>query len=116
MRKRNGMLINLMLLLLIAALYCITSRPDAVTAMLIPPDGKTLERRLRDRGTETEEVILKRMARAREELALADKYDYVVVNHDGAVDDCAAALRAILSAEHSRSERMTYVTDPFFED
>ena len=35
MRKRNGMLINLMLLLLIAALYCITSRPDAVTAMAV---------------------------------------------------------------------------------
>lgn len=90
--------------------------PDAVTAMLIPPDGRTLEGRLRDRGTETEEVILRRMARAREEISLADKYDYIVVNHDGAVDDCAGRLRAILNAEHNRYARMTYVTDPFFED
>lgn len=90
--------------------------PDAVTVMLIPPDGKTLEARLRGRGTETDEVIRQRMNRARDEIALADAYDFVAVNGDNAADECAADLLAILKAEHFRQSRMTYVTDAFFEN
>lgn len=90
--------------------------PDAVTVMLIPPDGKTLEARLRGRGTETEDVIRQRMTRAKSEIATATDYDYVVVNPDGAADDCAEDLRAILMAEHFRQSRMTHVTAPFFND
>ena len=51
---------------------------NAITVMLTPPDGETLERRLRSRGTETNEVILWRLARAKEEIALMPKYDYSV--------------------------------------
>ncbi len=90
--------------------------PDAVTVMLIPPDGETLEARLRGRGTETEDVILKRLQTARSEIAKAKDYDYIAVNGDGAADDCAESLRAILTAEHSASHRMTYVTDAFFSE
>lgn len=90
--------------------------PDAVTVMLIPPDGVTLEARLRDRGTETEDVIRQRMARAREEIALSADYDYIAVSYDGAADECAADLAAILKAEHFRRSRMGYVTDSFFEN
>lgn len=89
--------------------------PDAVSVMLIPPDGNTLERRLRDRGTETNDVILERLARARIELGLAEKYDYIAVNYDGGVDDCAETLRAILISEHCRYGSMRSVTDSFFE-
>jgi len=90
--------------------------PDAVTVMLIPPDGETLEARLRGRGTETDEVIEWRMARAREEIALSKDYDYIAVSYDGRADECAADLQAILKSEHYRQSRMTSVTDAFFEN
>ena len=90
--------------------------PDAVTVMLIPPDGDTLEARLRGRGTETDAVVRQRMARAREEIALSRDYDYIAVSRDGAADECAADLQAILKAEHFRQSRMTDVTEAFFEN
>ncbi len=89
--------------------------PDAVTVMLLPPDGDTLEARLRGRGTETDDVIRTRLARAREEILLAEKYDYVVVNEDGGADACAASIAEILRAEHHRPARMKHVTDSFFK-
>lgn len=89
--------------------------PDSVAVMLIPPDSRTLEARLRGRGTETEEVILGRLARAREELAMAPSYDYVVVNGDDAVEACAQRICAIIEAEKSRMVRMTDTLSAFFE-
>ncbi len=88
--------------------------PDAVAVMLLPPDGKTLEARLRGRGTETDDVIRTRLARAREELVLAEKYDYIVVNENDGAENCAASIAEILRAEHHRPARMKHVTDPFF--
>lgn len=88
--------------------------PDAVTVMLLPPDGKTLEARLRGRGTETDDVIRARLARAREELNIAPKYDYVVINENDSAADCASLIAAILRAEHHRPARMHCVTDTFF--
>lgn len=89
--------------------------PDAVTVMLLPPDGKSLEARLRGRGTETDDVIAKRMARAREEVALADSYDYIVVSRDGEPERCARDIASILVAEHAKRERMKPVIDKFFD-
>lgn len=90
--------------------------PDSVTIMLIPPSVSVLEARLRGRGTETEQVIANRLARAREEIKLAASYDYVVVNEDGEIDECARTIRDIIRAERSRSARMTYITDKFLEN
>ena len=56
--------------------------PEAVMVFLTPPDFAELERRLRSRGTETEERIQGRLATARRELALASHYDYLVINDD----------------------------------
>lgn len=89
--------------------------PDAVAVMLLPPDGNTLEARLRGRGTETDDVIRTRLARAREELTLSEKYDYIVVNENGGAEACAASIAEILRAEHHRPGRMKHVTDPFFQ-
>ena len=47
--------------------------PDTITIMLIPPDSQVLEARLRGRGTETDEVILARLRRAREEIVISEK-------------------------------------------
>ena len=86
---------------------------DAVTVMLIPPSLSALEARLRGRGTESEEVIQKRLARAVEEIKLASTYDYVVVNEDGGVEDCARQIRRIIRSECNRSFRMSDVIENF---
>ena len=90
--------------------------PEAVAIMLLPPSAKLLESRLRGRGTETEEIIRRRLLRARDELKLLHHYDYLVVNGENMVDDCVELIRDIINSEHSRTSRMTDFADSFFED
>ena len=73
--------------------------------MLIPPDSTTLERRLRGRGTETEEVIARRLRKAKEEIARAAAYDYIIVNEDGGAAQAAQALLSVVQAEQLRAGR-----------
>ncbi|MBQ8915122.1 MAG: guanylate kinase [Clostridia bacterium] len=73
--------------------------PEAIMIMLIPPSLSVLEARLRGRGTETEEVIQSRLRRACEEIQLAPDYNYVVVNEDGMVGECAEEIIRIMAAE-----------------
>lgn len=54
--------------------------PEAVLVFVLPPDMEELERRLRGRGTETEEQIQNRLKRAQEEILFVDRYDYSLVN------------------------------------
>ena len=77
---------------------------NSVAIMLTPPDGETLERRLRNRGTETEDVIKWRLARAKEEILLLPKYDYSVVNEDGKISECAELIYDIIRAEHQKTK------------
>lgn len=65
------------------------SHPGALLIMIAPPDGQTLRARLSGRGTESPEVIEKRLSRAEYELGKSRLYDYVVVNGDlnAAVDE-----------------------------
>ncbi|MBM4371909.1 MAG: guanylate kinase [Deltaproteobacteria bacterium] len=56
--------------------------PGAVTVFLLPPGMAALEERLRGRGTDGEEVIRRRLANARAELAAATEYEHLVVNDD----------------------------------
>ena len=74
--------------------------PGAIMIFLIPPSLGELKKRLESRGTETEETIKGRLARAREEYAEADFYDYIVVNDD--IDAAANELLSILTAEKCR--------------
>lgn len=73
--------------------------PGCISIFIKPPSLEVLEKRLRGRGIETEEVIAKRMARAKEELLLAEDYDYVVVND--ALEDCVADVRRIIEENRS---------------
>ena len=57
-------------------------RPEAVSIFILPPSAAELERRLRGRGQDSNEVIACRMAAARAEMSHHDEYDYVVVNQD----------------------------------
>ncbi len=68
--------------------------PEAVFVFLAPPSPQELEARLRGRGTETEAQVNRRLATAREELAAADEFDHVVVNHT--VSQAAADVAALL--------------------
>ena len=84
---------------------------DTVSIMLIAPDKDELERRLRGRGTETDEVIKKRLARAIDEVALAEKYDYVVTNETDHSDECAEKIRNIINAENLKYRLMKDTLD-----
>ncbi len=88
--------------------------PEAIMIFVIPPDGTTLENRLRGRGTETEEVIAKRMARAREELATFPRYDYVVINETDGVEKAAESVLDIMKAELHRTFRNLDIPETFF--
>ena len=75
----------------------------SVAIMLTPPDSETLEKRLRGRGTETEDVIKWRLERAKEEIRLLPKYDYSVINEDGKSKECAELIYDIIKAEHQKT-------------
>lgn len=68
--------------------------PDALLVFLLPPSFEELERRLRARGTEPDAAVQRRLARARTELAAADRFDVQVVNDDldRCVDEVLAAI------------------------
>ena len=68
--------------------------PSALFVFLKTPDFRTLERRLRQRGTEAEPVILRRLRKAREELAEAHWYDVQLINDD--LDRCIEEFIDIL--------------------
>lgn len=87
--------------------------PEAIHVFVLPPDLATLEARLRGRGTNTDEDIKKRLARAREEMALIDGYDYVIVNRDGGAETAADEIFSILCAEQYRVSRNRHITDAF---
>ena len=74
--------------------------PEAVMIFLIPPSLEALRRRLVHRGTDSMEAIEGRLARAKEEYAEAEGYDYLIVNDK--IEDAAAAFAAIVLAEHLR--------------
>lgn len=74
--------------------------PGAVLIFIAPPSLVELERRLRGRGTDTEEAILGRLTRARQEYREANFYDYLIINDD--VEKAAKQLSAIIEAEHCR--------------
>lgn len=85
------------------------SRPDAVLVFIVPPSLEVLEQRLRNRRTDSEADIARRLANAHGELAEADRYDYVVVNDT--VRGAARDLLAIVRAERRRRERLVGAAD-----
>ena len=74
-------------------------RRDARFVFLLPPSLEELERRLRGRGTDASEVVARRLAEVRRELAAVHAFDYALVNED--VERTIAALLAIVAAERS---------------
>ena len=80
------------------ALQVMKSMPECVSIFILPPSFEELERRLRGRGTETEEKICQRLETAKRELPYAPKYDYQIVN-GGDIDAAYAQLREVFLKE-----------------
>lgn len=79
-------------------------RPDAVMIFVTPPSFEALYQRLSGRGTESPDIVKKRLDKARYEMSLAGQYDYVVIN--GTVGRAARDVQAILRAEKRKAGRM----------
>jgi guanylate kinase len=73
---------------------------DAVSIFLSPPSAEELERRLRSRMTESDEVIARRLEWVQEEMRAKNEYDYLIINDD--LSTAYQALRSILIAEEHR--------------
>ena len=78
---------------------------DVVKVFILPPSRAELERRLRQRAQDTEEVVLKRMAKADAEMSHWAEYDYVIVNYE--LGESEELLRSILFAERLKRRRQT---------
>lgn len=76
------------------ALTVMEKRPDVLSIFLLPPSLDELERRIRSRGTDDEATIQKRLKNAYDELAVADRYHYRVVNDD--IDRAVAEIMEIV--------------------
>ncbi|MBO8204043.1 guanylate kinase [Prochlorococcus marinus] len=68
--------------------------PESLSLFLLPPDKKELERRIRNRGTEKEEAIKKRLFRANYEMSLSNQFDFELINHN--VDETAERIIKII--------------------
>lgn len=78
--------------------------PDCVTIFILPPSMATLEKRLRDRGLDQDEAIQRRLANARGEVRMADRYDYFLVNRN--LKETIANMHTIIKAQRFRAARL----------
>ncbi len=85
------------------------ARDDLVSIFILPPSHGELERRLRGRAQDTEEVVRERMAKAGDEMSHWAEYDYVIVNDE--LDESISRVRAILAAERLRRDRQIGLHD-----
>lgn len=83
--------------------------PEAVSIFIMPPSFAELKRRLSGRGTESEELIQKRLTSALGEIKRAAEYDYIVVNEDiaAAADD----IMSVILSSRLKTDRQTKIID-----
>jgi len=84
---------------------------DAIFIFILPPSLGTLRTRLKERASDSEGEILKRMIDADKELSFYDKYDYILVNRD--LDDATHQLKSIIIAERLKTRRFIFPSDFF---
>ena len=84
--------------------------PESLLLFVTPPSAEELERRLKGRGTETLDVIEKRLSRASEESEGSEAYDYIVVNDD--LDQCVQELHSLVDAARKAPiRRMDFINE-----
>jgi len=77
------------------------SMPEAVTIFILPPSLEELERRLRERRTDSDEVINRRLRDARSDMSHWNEFDHVIINDD--LDRAVAGIEAVLAGEGEAS-------------
>ena len=82
---------------------------DLVSIFILPPSVAELERRLRARAQDPEEVVQRRMAKATLEISHWAEYEYIIVNDE--IEDSVAQVNAILAAERHKRRRQVGLTD-----
>ena len=85
------------------------ARDDLVSVFILPPSVPELERRLKTRAQDSDEVVAGRMARASDEMSHWPEYDYIVVNRE--IEGSVTRVQAILTAERLRRERQIGLGD-----
>jgi guanylate kinase len=85
------------------------ARADLVTVFILPPSTQELERRLRTRAQDSDEVVAKRMAEAPDEMSHYTEYDYIIVNRE--LEASVAEVQAILAAERLKRQRLVGLGD-----
>ena len=80
------------------------AREDLVSIFVLPPSHAELERRLKERAQDADDIVAKRMAKAADEISHWPEYDYVIVNHD--IDRALMQIKSILEAERARRTRL----------
>ncbi|HYJ53108.1 MAG TPA: guanylate kinase [Allosphingosinicella sp.] len=83
--------------------------PDIVRVFILPPSMEELERRLRNRATDSDEVVKRRMDRAAAEISHWAEYDYVLINNDA--EKCCELVHNILKAERLKATRRVFLHD-----
>lgn len=84
--------------------------PETLLLFVTPPGAAELEKRLRGRGTEAEDVIRNRLKRAVEEAEYMEHYDYILVNDE--LERCVEAMHELIQAQHQRSsENQSFIND-----
>jgi guanylate kinase len=83
--------------------------PDIVRVFILPPSLKELERRLTRRGTDSADVIRRRMDRAAAEISHWAEYDYVLINNDA--EKCRDLVHTILKSERLKASRRVFLHD-----
>ena len=88
--------------------------PEAIMIFIMPPNYETLLARIRGRGTETEEVIQKRMKQSHFEIENFHNYDYVVVNQTDGIEKAAENILDIMKVESLRTSRNLELAENFY--
>lgn len=81
-----------------------SAREDLVSIFVLPPSTQALEERLTKRAQDPPDIVAERMAKASDEMSHWPEYDYVIINDD--IDRSVAQVRAILTAERARRDRL----------
>jgi guanylate kinase len=85
------------------------ARDDLVSVFILPPSVFELEERLKKRGQDSPEVMLKRMSKAADELSHYAEYDYIIINDD--LEQSVAEIISILTAERLKKDRQNGLAD-----
>jgi guanylate kinase len=85
------------------------SKNDVVSIFVLPPSNKILLERLKKRNEDSDEIVKKRMSKAKSEISHWIEYDYIIINHD--ISKSADEVKSILSAERKKRIRQKFIFD-----